>query len=29
MYGFELHIQDKLYSVVADSQSEMDSWITA
>lgn len=27
MYGFELHIQDKDYSLVADSQSEMDSWI--
>lgn len=29
MYGFELHIQDKLYSLVADSQSDMDSWISA
>ena len=29
MYGFELHIQDKLYSLIADSQSEMDSWIAA
>ncbi|XP_073255433.1 dedicator of cytokinesis protein 11-like [Porites lutea] len=29
MYGFELHIQDKLYSLVADSQSNMDSWISA
>ena len=28
MYGFELHIQDKLYSLIADSQSEMDSWIS-
>lgn len=28
MYGFELHIQDKLYSLVADSQSEMDAWIS-
>lgn len=28
MYGFELHIQDKDYSLVADTQSEMDSWIT-
>ena len=29
MYGFELHIQDKLYSLVADSQSDMDGWISA
>ena len=29
MYGFELHIQDKLYSLIADSQSDMDSWISA
>lgn len=28
MYGFELHIQDKLYSLVADSQSDMDAWIS-
>ncbi|XP_078379462.1 dedicator of cytokinesis protein 11-like isoform X4 [Oculina patagonica] len=28
MYGFELHIQDKLYSLIADSQSDMDAWIT-
>ena len=28
MYGFELHIQDKLYCLVADSQSEMDAWIS-
>ena len=27
MYGFELHIQDKVYSLVADSQSEMDAWM--
>lgn len=28
MYGFELHIQDKLYSLIADSQTDMDSWIS-
>lgn len=28
MYGFELHIQDKLYSLIADSQSDMDAWIS-
>lgn len=28
MYGFELHIHDKTYSLVADSQSDMDQWMT-
>lgn len=28
MYGFELHIHDKTYSLVADSQSDMEQWIT-
>ncbi|XP_048588509.1 dedicator of cytokinesis protein 9 isoform X4 [Nematostella vectensis] len=29
MYGFELHIHDKIYSLVADSQSDMDQWIAS
>ncbi|XP_031567360.1 dedicator of cytokinesis protein 11-like isoform X3 [Actinia tenebrosa] len=29
MYGFELHIHDKTYSLVADSQSDMDQWIAS
>ncbi|XP_022797946.1 dedicator of cytokinesis protein 11-like [Stylophora pistillata] len=29
MHGFELHIQDKLYTLIADSQSDMESWISA
>ena len=28
MHGFEIRIQDKIYSLVADSQSEMESWLT-
>ena len=27
MYGFELHIQDKIYGLAADSANEMDAWI--
>ncbi|KXJ26177.1 Dedicator of cytokinesis protein 9 [Exaiptasia diaphana] len=27
MYGFELHIHDKTYSLVADSQNDMDQWM--
>lgn len=29
MHGFELHVQDKLYTLIADSQSDMESWISA
>lgn len=29
MYGFELHIQDKIYGLAADSGNEMDTWIKA
>lgn len=29
MYGFELHIQDKIYGLAADSSSEMESWVKA
>eukprot|EP00794_Sanderia_malayensis_P010919 gene10919-12079_t len=29
MHGFELHIQDKVYGLAADSSSEMNSWIKA
>ena len=29
MYGFELHIQDKIYGLAADSGNEMDSWINS
>ena len=29
MYGFELHIQDKIYGLAADSSNEMDAWIKA
>ncbi|XP_066933536.1 dedicator of cytokinesis protein 11-like isoform X1 [Clytia hemisphaerica] len=29
MYGFELHIQDKIYGLAADSSNEMDTWIKA
>lgn len=27
MYGFELHIQDKIYGLAADSLNEMEAWI--
>lgn len=29
MHGFEIRIQDKVYSLVADTQSEMESWLRA
>ena len=29
MYGFVLHTQDKCYCLVADSQSDMDAWLSA
>lgn len=29
MYGFELHIQDKVYGLIADSQADMDSWVSS
>lgn len=29
MNGFELHIQDKIYGLAADSSNEMDSWINS
>ena len=29
IYGFELHIQDKVYGLVADSSAEMKSWVDA
>lgn len=29
MYGFELHIQDKIYGLAADSLTEMEGWIKA
>ncbi|XP_028405691.1 dedicator of cytokinesis protein 9-like isoform X2 [Dendronephthya gigantea] len=28
MHGFEIRIQDKIYSLVADTQSEMESWLS-
>ena len=28
MHGFEIRIQDKVYSLVADTQSEMESWLS-
>ena len=28
MHGFELHIQDKVYGLAADSSSEMERWVT-
>jgi hypothetical protein len=28
MHGFEIRIQDKMYSLVADTQSEMESWLS-
>lgn len=28
MHGFEVRIQDKVYSLVADTQSEMESWLS-
>ncbi len=29
MHGFELHIQDKVYGLAADSSAEMNSWVSA
>ena len=29
VHGFELHIQDKVYGLAADSSAEMNSWISA
>eukprot|EP00795_Rhopilema_esculentum_P016504 gene16504-7923_t len=29
MHGFELHIQDKVYGLAADSSAEMNSWVAA
>lgn len=29
MHGFELHIQDKVYGLAADSSAEMNSWVNA
>lgn len=29
MYGFELHIQEQIYGLAADSMNEMDTWIKA
>ena len=29
MNGFELHIQDKIYGLAADSANEMESWINS